>query len=184
MSSDTERQTSPETERRLPVADLVIGLVFVALFAWAYVEAGQWTFRSALFPKLVAAAGVLTALLRIVALLLRRRRAVAEAPARPQIEGMTVVDDEEAEEQSLEYVFAHAGRRAWIESLGWVVLFFAGLYLLGLYVIVPVFTVAYLRLVGRTAWWGAVTYAVVATLILYLAFSQFLRVPVPTGAFS
>ncbi|MPZ72569.1 MAG: hypothetical protein GEU74_04955 [Nitriliruptorales bacterium] len=175
--------STTQTDRRLPLSDIVISLLFVALFAWAYLEAGQWTFRSALFPKLVTAAGALIALLRLAMLLLRRRRSTVDDAARPQIDGVTVVDDEEAEEQSLEYVFANAGRRVWLESLGWVLLFFGGLYVLGLYVTVPVFTVAYLRFVGRTPWWVAAVYAAVATLILYLAFTQFLRVPVPSGTF-
>ncbi|MDQ3326821.1 MAG: tripartite tricarboxylate transporter TctB family protein, partial [Actinomycetota bacterium] len=64
-----------------------------------------------------------------------------------------------------------------------VALFFVGLFVFGLYVVVPLFCLAYLRLVARSSWLVAAVYAAVALVALYVPLTYLLRVPVPEGLF-
>jgi hypothetical protein len=77
------RRFAPEA-----VADVVITVLLLALFAWAFFHAGQWSFRAALFPHLVTAAGVVLTALHLVQALLRLRR-----PARALDAGDADPDD-------------------------------------------------------------------------------------------
>ncbi len=62
----------------------------------------------------------------------------------------------------MEYVFASAGGRAWIEAMSWIVAFFVAFFVLGAFVSVPLFALFYLRFSGKTSWLSAGIYAVVS----------------------
>jgi hypothetical protein len=158
------RRPSPEA-----VADVVVTVLLLALFGWAFLEAGLWSFRAALFPRLVAAAGVALTALHLVQAVLRLRR-----PAPPLEAGDADPDD-------VEYVFRTAGPRRWASALGWVAAFFALLYVTGLYVTAPVFSLLYLRFAGRRTWIFSAIYAIVIGVVLYVAFELALGVPTPSG---
>lgn len=174
--------TSSAAPRR-SIAELVFSIALLVLFAWAFVEAGNWSFRAALYPRIVAVAGLLTVMLRLAVSVFGGARAAGAPAPTLELAGVAVVDEEEAEQQDVEYVFAHAGRQAWIEALGWVAGFFVALWVLGLYITVPLFCVLYLKLVAKASWLVAVVYAAVAWLVLFLAFTRFLSLPVPEGIF-
>ncbi len=177
---------------RRDIAGLVICAALILVFGWGLAEATGWSLRAALYPRLVSTAGLVLTLVQLV-VGLRARRAPAQAqdleeetqraPAGRQLAGVTVLDDEEAAEQDVEYVFANAGPKAWRETLLWVALFFVGLFVFGLYVVVPLFCLAYLRLVARSSWLVAAVYAAVALVALYVPLTYLLRVPVPEGLF-
>jgi presenilin-like A22 family membrane protease len=59
--------------------------------------------------------------------------------------------------------------------------FFVLLYLSGLYVTAPVFSLLYLRFAGKRTWIFSVIYAVVTAVLLYVAFELALGVPTPSG---
>jgi uncharacterized transporter YbjL len=163
------RRPSPET-----VADVVITVLLLALFAWAFLQAGQWSFRAALFPRIVTAAGVVLAALHLAQVLLRlwRPAAPVDAPAEP-----------DGDPDAVEYVFRTAGPRRWASALGWVAGFFVLLYLTGLYVTAPVFSLLYLRFAGKRTWIFSAIYAIVGAVVLYVAFDLALGVPTPSGLF-
>jgi hypothetical protein len=167
--------TEPRTERRLPVVDIVISLGLAALFANAFWTATEWSVKAGLFPLMVTGLGVVLALLHVAVLLLQSRTPV------PVVEERVDADDEA--EGDVEYVFAHAGGRAWAGSLAWIAAFFVGLYVVGLFVIAPLFALAYLRCSVRRSWVFSVAYAAVTFAVLYLAFEVALQLPVPPGLF-
>ncbi len=178
------RGFSPET-----VADLVITGLLLVLFGWAFLEAIEWSDRAALFPHLVCGGMFVLSGLHLVQVLLRGRRELAAArasdagqlPAGPVAEPRGAEDD--VNEDDVEYVFQTAGARRWAGALGWILGFFVLLYVAGLFITAPVFSLLYLRLVGRRTWLLSVTYAVVVCLVLYLAFEVALGIPTPPGLF-
>jgi hypothetical protein len=168
------------------VTDLVLTLVLTAVFATAFWTALEWSFRAGLFPRMVTGLGLGLSVLQLVVLLTgaRRRPPTVQPPAAPQpaeLPEPTEADDEANLE--VEYVFAHAGGRAWARSLAWIAAFFVSLYVLGLLITAPLFSLAFLRFSARVSWWASVLYAVVIGGVLYLAFEVALRLPVPPGLF-
>jgi hypothetical protein len=161
----------------LPVADLVITGGLVALFAWGLSQATEWSVRAGLFPRLVTTFGLALAALYLLLLLLpgRARRAATTAP--------TTVSEAE-EEDPLDYAFTTAGARMWTISLAWIAGFFLALYVVGLLITAPLFTVAYLRVSGGASWRLSVIYALVVGVLLYVAFEVLFALPTPDGLFS
>ncbi|MGY2001289.1 tripartite tricarboxylate transporter TctB family protein [Blastococcus sp. SYSU DS1024] len=183
------------------VADVVLSLLMVAVFGWALLEAADWSFKAALFPRIVTGLGCAFAILQLVQSLLRlgrgRRAAGKPAPptspagpiapvplvtpaeAVPQAAGTTTEDD--ANEDDVEYVFQTAGARRWTEAVAWLTGFFVLLYVAGLFVTAPLFSFLYLRFAGRRSWLFCGAYAVVVGVVLYVAFEVALGIPVPPG---
>ncbi|SEK92896.1 Tripartite tricarboxylate transporter TctB family protein [Blastococcus sp. DSM 46786] len=161
------------------VADLVLTVLLLALFAWAYLETSGLPPTAALFPRMVTGAGfVLTALLLLQSLVgLRKERSPAPAA------GGDGAEVEELDDDDAEYVFQTAGARRWAEAIGWCVGFFVLLYVAGLFVTAPVFSFLYLRFAGRRTWLLSTVYALVVGAVLYVAFELLLAVPTPPGLF-
>lgn len=61
--------------------------------------------------------------------------------------------------------------------------FMASVFVFGLLVTIPAFTILYLRYVAREPWWLAVLYAAAALTFAYVIFSQGLHVSLPGGLF-
>jgi Tripartite tricarboxylate transporter TctB family len=184
------------------VADLVITGLLMALFGWAFVEANQWSSRAALFPHLVAGTMFVLSGLYLVQVLLRVVRqakgagTAAAGPADPVATGHDASghlpaghvaephgNEDDVNEDDVEYVFQTAGARRWAAALGWIAGFFVLLFVAGLYVTAPLFSLLYLRFAGRRTWLLSVIYAAVAGLVLYLAFEVSLGIPTPPGLF-
>jgi hypothetical protein len=178
---------SEESQRAVKLPDVVGTLLLLVVFAYALIASFGWPFRTAFFPQFVSGAGILFAVLKLagfgVAALRGRAAAAVIEPEVPVIGDTALVNEEEEDDRSVEYVFATAGRGAWAVSLGWIAGFFVLLYVAGVFIAVPVFTFAYLKVSGGAGWLGAAIYAVVAWLVLWLAFSVLLTVPMPTGLF-
>jgi hypothetical protein len=172
----TAASTSASARSRLPGVDLVLTLGLLAVFAVAFLTATEWSVKAGLFPRLVTGLGVVLAVLHVVLLLLRSRTA-GVAPVTESVEA-----DDEAD-LDVEYVFAHAGGRAWAAALAWIASFFIGLYVVGLFVAAPLFALIYLRFSARRSWLFSAVYAVVTGVVLYLAFEVALRLQVPPGLF-
>jgi hypothetical protein len=162
---------------RVRRGDVILTVALLTVFAGAYALSLAWPFRTALFPRLVSAAGVILALVQLAALAARARRA-------------TVVPDETAPvhrggedegDHSVGYVFASAGGRAWGAALGWIAAFFVSLWLVGAVPTVPAFALLYLRVAGGASWRAAAVYAVVAGVVVFAVFGRLLSVPMPTG---
>lgn len=163
--------------------DAVITLVLLATFVFAYVSAQAWPFEARLFPQMLATAGMVFAVLKLVGFGIQLRRCLVSR--RRLGPGSAVVNENdlagETTDQDPEYLFGTAGRRAWAAALGWVTAFFVSLWMLGVFVTVPLFAFSYLRVAGRTGYLSAAAYACVAGGLLWLVFSHFLEVPMPAG---
>ena len=94
---------------------------------------------------------------------------------------LEIVDDDVEDDASMEYVFASAGGRAWLEAMSWIVVFFIAFFALGAFLSVPIFAFFYLRFSGGTSWLSAGIYAVVSGVLIYLVFRQLVYIPLPTG---
>ncbi|GAA4728898.1 hypothetical protein GCM10023328_04250 [Modestobacter marinus] len=185
----TRAPTTEPGDGGLPIADVVITVVLLAVFGWAFLDAADWSFRAALFPRIVTGAGVVFCVVKLVQdlLVLRRGRASAAGPPVPAHEsvpaGGTHEDEEAIEADDVEYVFATAGARSWSLALAWVVTFFLLLYVAGLFVTAPVFSLLYLRSAGQRSWKVSIGYAVVVGVLLYLSFEVALGIATPPGLF-
>lgn len=161
---------------RLSPTDLGINVALLATFAWAFVEAGQWSFRASLFPQAVVGVGAALSLLRLL-LVLRTFLAKSDEP--PPSSSAPIAEEEGVDD--IEYVFGHATMSMWLHALGWIAAFYVGLWLVGLFVVTPVFSFVYLKLVAKMRWWGALLYAGIAWGLLHLAFGVLLRLRMPQG---
>ena len=170
-SSSTPPNSSPT--RRVSLADLLLTVGLLAIFVVAFLTALDWSFNTGVFPLLITGLGVALAVLHLVVLLVRR----PTADLHPHGE------DDEIETMDVEYAFEHAGRAMWARTLGWVFGFFLLLYVAGIFIAAPVFTIAYLRLSAKASWLVSLVYAVVIGLVLYVSFVVFLGLPTPPGLF-
>jgi hypothetical protein len=168
------RRPSPEA-----VADVVLTVLLLALFGWGFLEAAQWSFQAALFPRMVTGSAFVLSALHLVQALLRLWRN-RNAPA---LDVSRAAEPGAAEPDDAEHLFRTAGARSWASALGWVAGFFVLLYVAGLFVTAPLFSLLYLRFAGRRTWLFSAVYAVVIGVVLYVAFELVLGVPTPTGLF-
>lgn len=213
-ASGEEAAVAEQQAKSAPVVrpgEWVIASCMLLFFAVGYLAAQDWPFRAALFPRMIAALGLLLSLLRLASLALetvRARRRAAARPATPaaaaadvpppvpqqaapvvaaagpsgaSLPDLVIVDDEAEEDSSMEYVFASAGGRAWASALMWIVAFFAAFFVLGVFVAMPVFALVYLRVAGKASWLSAGLYAIATGAFIYLLFRQVLYLPLPTG---
>lgn len=169
----------------MSVADVVITVVLLVTFTFAYISAQAWPFEARFFPQMLAVAGFAFAVLKLVSCGVQLRRGQQRSRL---LEPDGVVADGEAEperdderQHSPEYVFGTAGRWAWAAAIGWVVTFFVLLYVLGVFVAVPLFALAYLRIAGRHGLFAAAVYGAVAGLLVWFVFSEMLEIPMPAG---
>lgn len=154
--------------------DVAIAATALVLFAVAFVVTFSWPEAAARFPRMASGVGVLFAL-SVLATVLWSRRAT---PAHPARDG----GDEPGDDlDDGEYVFATAGRGAWLRALGWVVGYLLLLVAYGLFTASGVFALLYLRFCGRRSWLFSAVYAAVLVLVLLASFRWFVHVPVPQG---
>ena len=182
-STDASAAVPMPAPRRAPsgaVADVVLTVLLLALFGWGFLEAAQWSFQAALFPRIVTGSAFVLAALHLVQALLRLRRRAALTS-----DGSADSFGEEADEDADDAVqlFRTAGPQRWAAALGWVGGFFVLLFVGGLFVTAPVFSLLYLRFAGGRTWVFSAVYAVVTGVVLYLAFEVALGVPTPPGLF-
>jgi hypothetical protein len=174
-----------ERDPAVSAADVVITVVLLVTFALAYGASQQWPFEARFFPQLLAFAGVAFALLKLVScgvrLHRRQERTRQPEPAGGVADGQTEAESVDGSQHGPEYVFGTAGRGAWFAALGWVATFFVLLYVLGVFVTVPLFSLAYLRISGRHGFLAAAVYGAVAGLLVWSVFSKMLQVPMPAG---
>jgi len=94
-----------------------------------------------------------------------------------------IVDDQQEEDESMEYVFASASGRAWASALAWIVAFFVCFFVLGAFITVPVFAFIYLRFAGRASWLAAALYAIVTGVLIFVVFRNVVYIPLPESVF-
>lgn len=163
-------------------ADVVLALGALAVFVAAFAASFEWSFRTALFPRIVTVAGALLTMAFLLScgvaqVLASRRGAATQAPSDPA--GVQLVDEDDAHDHEVEYVYATAGKAAWTQALAWVASFLLLLWIAGLFIAAAAFAFAYLRWGAARSWRFCAVYAVVLAGVLYLGLDVLLHVPVP-----
>ena len=143
--------------------DPLFCLVVVALFAWALLETKDWSIRTGLFPRAVGIAGLTLALAQLYLALRITFKEGAVNPAK-------VVDTEAA-----------LVRQRTISITGWILGFFAVIWLLGFSIAVPLVTFLYLKLGAGEKWPITVILTMLAWVSFYGLFDYTLHVPFPEG---
>lgn len=151
-----------DTGRR---SDAVAAVVLTAVFGWALAEAGSFPFRSAVFPRVAAGAGLAFSLVLLVREVVPRRRLSLAGADEPL--------DEEAE------FFRTATRAQWWSSLAWAAAFFACLWTAGTAVTVVGFSAVYLRVAARARLLPIAAYVVVSYVWIQLVFVDVLHLQLP-----
>jgi hypothetical protein len=180
----------PETSPRwVGASDTVIAAALLGIFVFVAVEALSFPTRSRLAPLTLAGLGIVFCCLKlgqvVVANVRARRTALVPVPVPVATtaarDDEVVVGDDEDDDPSLDYAFQKASRTAWSRSLGWIAAFFVGVWVVGIYPVIPVFSVLYLTIEGRVRLRWAVLAAVITGTILYGVFGFLLNLQVPDG---
>jgi len=157
------QEDQPKTAN-VPRWDPLFSLMVVALFGWALLEAKDWSMRTGLFPRAVGIAGLTFALAQLY---LTLRIIFKEGTEDP---GEVVVDTDAA-----------LVRRRTISITGWILGFFAAIWLLGFSIAVPLVTLLYLKLGAGEKWPITVVLTMLAWGSFYGLFDYTLHVPFPEG---
>jgi hypothetical protein len=157
--------------RKTRIARALFALFFVALFAYVVYEAkfgfGAWEPRAALFPWVIGLPGLLLAIYVLI---------------RDATQNVRPVKLEEAQSVSEPEIDPILARQRTIAIIGWMVGFFAAIWLLGFTATAAVATFLYLKFGAKERWPVAVGLAFVAWLFFYGLFDYGLQLPFPVGA--
>lgn len=189
MTEQTSTAPVQNGDLRSNLIGAVIGIV---IFAIALLMTFEWSDKAAMFPRIITGSGLFFSVLYGAGLVLTWRRAKqpgyvershqsVEERVHGQVQEQSPDGEPELESEEVEYIFATAGRRAWLRALGWVALFLVLIALLGLFVASAVFAFAYLRWGGGRTWLFSIIYAVILPVFLIFLFRIVLFVSTPIG---
>lgn len=179
------------SRRSINYGDWGITLVLLGVMAGAYALTLKWPAGTAFFPELLSLAGMFFLAVNLFSLiwLAIGRGGKVQAPEVQQSHSngeITLVaegDEDQGNEAEFHDVFSDSAGRAWLGVIGWMVMFFVGMYLFGLLVILPIFTLVYLRLVAKASWFVCFVYVLGTAGLIYVVFEMFLHLPLPQGIF-
>lgn len=155
-----ERETV-ETSRPPSVWHGIFTLVILAGFVWGVWQARDWGFRASLFPWVIGFPGIVLALAQLgldVTGFLGQRKAGAAA----------------------EGVSAEVVRRT-LAIVGWILGFFASIWLLGFSITVPLCTFLFLKAGAGEKWLISVVLTLLGWAGFYAVFEYSLSLPFPPG---
>lgn len=168
--------TSRASDARALTDDATITVFILVGSGAAYLAAGDWPFRAAIFPRLVAGLCFALAAGNLLVLLVRwrgRRFAIMAhcAPLR----------ETQRDQGGSTHVFGDVGSAEWIAVIAWLIAFFGAVWLFGLYLGIGVFTLPYLRYTAQASWAVSLIYPLIMGGALYVAFEVLLQIQVPTS---
>jgi hypothetical protein len=144
---------------------LFSGLILLVAL-WALYATRDWAFNTALYPRVVGIPLILLAGAEFLLSLRGRDGGTGGRAMDVQISTATEP--------------AVAMRRT-ITTVGWLLGFFAGIWLLGFPVAIPVFVFAYLKFQGRESWFVSTVLAAAAWAGFYGLFVRLLHLPFGEG---
>ena len=152
-------------------ADLAISVVLAALFAFVVIEAGQWGYRTALFPLAIGAAGLVAVVALVFVRIVLKRM---PAPP-PRHHGMVDTTQDAG---------AAGGddRGRALRLLGWIATVVGLSWLLGQMVAMSLFMLTFLRYESGVRWRTAALAATLTGGFLYVVFDRVLVVTWLDGA--
>lgn len=164
--------------------DIIITFSITSIMGFAFVESFGFPDVAALFPRAITLIGLILGLTYGV-LLLRKHHKLRNSSASVQSKVTPLPEVEYAPDtESIDYVYATAGRRAWVSSILWVAAFLVLTVALGLFIASCIFSFMYLRWNAGKSWTFSGVYAVSVTLSLLVLFRWLLYVPTPIGILS
>lgn len=170
---DTQESADATWWERVNKTDLVITSLLLALFVMAFVIATGWKALAAYFPLGVSGIGAGTSAIFLIRVLFFPRK--KDAPKTNVPDGAQSSSDQEYE------FFKQLTTRDWVVSLGWLTAFYVLLGIAGIYVVIVVFTVGYLRYQVEKSWSFATVYAFVLLAVVAGVFKFALKLPLPGG---
>ncbi len=147
--------------------ELIVTLLFLALFAWAVYQATFWPPRTKLFPLAVGIPALALVVFKL------GRDIFWSSDGGGQLSSAS--GGEEAE-------LSQAG---WLETgktAAWLLAFFVSFWAVGILLTVVAYTFAYLRFSSRESWGVSALGALGAWLFTWGLFDQLLHLPFPPGA--
>jgi hypothetical protein len=141
----------------------IFTLSVVLFFAWTLWEGREWWFRARLFPWTIGFAGLVLALVQLyldVKYLVKTKD--VRRPDAPEPESSLAL-------------------RRTLAITGWILGFFAAIWLLGFPIAVPLATFLYLKAGAPERWPIAVALTLFAWIAFYGLFDYALHVPFPPG---
>jgi hypothetical protein len=166
-------ESAPEPQITMisnPIYRPLFALFFVALFLYVlretFFEIRPMEERAALFPMVLGIPCLALALAAFGQELLSVLRRPAEVKDSPEITSSLEPD---------------VIRRRAASIVAWILGFFAGIWLLGFVIAVPVATFLYFRFAGGEKWSISIPLSVAAGTIFYALFDYFLHLPFPEG---
>ena len=195
-------QSSAATRSTTDVyAEWAITVFLFLVFATAFAMSLNWPAQTAFLPRLLSGAGALLVLFKLVGLAISARSAAVAsarvaAPVGAAGKSASGDDDEkvvtlladvdeedQGNEDELKDVFTSSPLKLWVEALSWLAGFFVAFYLLGLLVVLPLFSILYLHFVGKLRWWVTLLYVGGTAAFIYFLFIRLLHLPIPLGVF-
>ncbi|HKY08169.1 MAG TPA: tripartite tricarboxylate transporter permease [Candidatus Binatia bacterium] len=140
----------------------VFSMIVVAFFAWTLWEAREWWFRARLFPWTIGFAGLTLALLQFGSDATALAKSV-RAGSKNEHGGTAAPERQRA-----------------VKMVGWILGFFAAIWLLGFSVAVPLAILVYLKSAAER-WPISIMLACAGWLAFYGLFDHLLHVPFPKG---
>lgn len=179
------------SRKSIDYGDWGITLVLLGVMIGAYVLTWKWPAGTAFFPELLSLAGICFLAVKICSLVwtafgggrAAETPAVQKAHSNGEVSLVAEGDEDQGNESEFHDVFTQSDGRTWLGAIGWIALFFVGMYLFGLLVILPIFTLIYLRLVAKASWFVCVLYVLGTAGLIYVVFEMFLHLPLPQGIF-
>ncbi|TLP71215.1 tripartite tricarboxylate transporter TctB family protein [Nesterenkonia sphaerica] len=180
-------RTTEGTNRHLPaLSDVLIGVVSLLIFGAALLATLDWPIEAARFPRFISGIGLLCTLLFLGTLAFRSLTTgptvTQDTEGGPQ-ESQTTEDPADEESVDVGYVFASAGAKEWVQTLLWLGAFFLLTYLFGVYIAGVTFAFLYLKYGASKSLVYCLVYSVVLGGSLWMLFSYFLGLPLPSGIF-
>jgi hypothetical protein len=188
MSSPMQSSARAES---IGAGEWVITVGLLALMIGALSMTSDWPASTAFFPRLLSVFSLLLIAVKLASMLwiaFSSRTSVDPQPAiAPAASGtgevtlVTDVDEDQGNEDEFYNIFSNASSSTWLKTIGWLAAFFVGLYVFGLLIVLPVFTVAYLRIVAKSSWLLCLLYVLGTAGVIYLLFDVLLHLPLPVG---
>ncbi|MFQ5851855.1 MAG: tripartite tricarboxylate transporter permease [Candidatus Binatia bacterium] len=160
---ETKPREAPKEVAHVSRWEPLFSLLVVVLFIWALWEARDWGIRSRMFPWAIGFPGLALALMQLDLDITGIFRKGIKGPPK------------EADPEAALVVRRTAG------ISGWILGFFAAIWLLGFSIAVPVATFLYLKVGAAEKWPISVALTGFAWLCFYGLFDYFLHVPFPEG---
>ncbi len=145
--------------------EIAFSSVMVLVFAYALFESRNWQFHARLLPWVVGVPMLFLACGQLFT----------------AVRSKFGVNDEAAtSDGAVEIPLSLVHRRASAITL-WFLGLFVAIWLLGFSLSIPLFTLAYLKLESKEAWWLAILLSALCWLFLFGLFEWTLNVPFPKG---